>query len=670
MVAINASDILNSYMQGANFVAEGMHRAEQRQRQEQLEQAQSLAGDLEASLLQPMQRDADGKLVVPAPHQIANSPTFLKAANHPLMQPTLMHAVAGPDVASARMVAAQPGPTPDTYIPVIQGYNENGIATGQAVQAPPINIHDSFLHGASTVYGIDPKVGHDLVGKAHEMNLQTAREYFLRAKNPDEKEQILQAWGSQGYDPESIYAHSGVPTTIQHANSWVEQRDPVNNRSTFTFNPEHYNAQGKTAENAQADTKLEIAQRQLPETNAIEASQITNRVGANANANLANAPTVAQTSNILDAAKENQNKQQNAEKVQGLRAAYATLDNPNATAEAKTAAQFTVDQYAKDPESARLALAVSRASRTLDPKNIGGLLAAGPEAATTAIIENAPYRNKSELEGLYADVARRVESGDRTAAAVLPTLRRATDGASADKSESFKPGDYNATGVKSFLAANEVDDAVRKSADLNGPVAFTRAVNALQSHGIPVPKNSVNEAALNRVTAMSMILQKKGQLSDEGVTNTIPALWSWEQVAAENDPASASNPDRAEAYVRDVYMPLSNELKAAGVSADFGRTTAAAKDVMALQKDGAAQKGLSQDAAIKAAVNVEKDPKLQEEIRKYAIQTRQDPYDVLREWTRKGWTSAGEATVQSKAEAVRKAGGAGLMAVHPELNRR
>ena len=664
-MAFDAGDIFSTYLQGASFVANSLDRAENRRRQQEQDELRGLAGK-GLEIFAP-KYDKDGKLIPRTSGDIFNDPQTLELANHPYMKAARMQGITDPTVKDVRYVGGTPLEDGQRVVPIVEQLDEDGniISRGPLTEGrsrdgkaavTPITVDTMFNHLAGEVYRRDPEIGASLMQKARDQALAGLQTQYRNAATPQEQEELVRIGESYGYSPESLMAHSGAPVTRQNLALGVKEIHGADGSLRYELDP-------KTRGLANAIDDHEFG-RKLKQQRITQDQ--TAKV-ANANAN-------------RFAGEENQREINRYSTVEPAKAATDRgVNNTNAES-AADAERLLVSENPDDQRMGRTLLGGIYGDKA--PAIIQSKLS--KKSLSDAMSSNGlfPGKTPEEVGQITAENFHSMSSDDQNAAMakLMPGLRAGNPNAMAaydamlgkpmgGKGESPKPAEFNSGAGKDFIKANKGSDELAKSFPINGGVQFNETRDILAKHGVFVEKGSVDDAKLQRVVATSALISERGQLSDAGIERTAPALWTWENLPddlkvrwghSENDGVPA-----AESFVRDVYKPLGDARKAAGLPVDIASMNENTRDVVELQRAG-----LSAEKAIALSMKTAKMPADQRtalgfQIKQYARDNNKTPWEVAADWYERGITSKQQAEQRNREKTVRGLGRTGS-ALYPE----
>jgi hypothetical protein len=565
MVAINASDILSSYFQGADFVARGMQRAEERQKQEKLDQVRELAGQANALFIP--KRDSNGRLINASPEAIANSPEFIKLANHPLLRDVRMQGVNDPAVRDATYVGAKADPNnPHNVIPVLQHIDENGIplaSPGPLTQdrsrnsdAPigSLSLGDLYNHVAGMAYSADPKLGQQMMADAYSRGLQELRTEYRNAATLQDKEAILRTAAPYGIAPEDIAHHSGADRIHQHPNGLVETTDAGGN-VTLGYNPD-------IQKNVQHPATLATAQTEDAAKNAVLPSELDRRARTQwQDARISNdvANTYVGDANArlgLTATAQHQTNQNLTQADnQSIENSVKGLDSADPAVKAQS--QQELLKYFKSPEDARTYVRGSQAETKLRDLRTA-VLSGTSDDAYRNVAKELPYANKdtqlrvfTELAPLANDpdpkVRENAQAGLRAAVSVMkgPQQGKAPD-----------PGEFNSSMANSYMRSlgYKTDTPEYQGAQAGATEAFNRLRKVLPNE---ITKGSQAE------TYATIAAVKAHDLAQQGMPNAEKPMFIHSELEDLGYPVRRMGTTKE--FVKEIYNPLGDALTKAGI---------------------------------------------------------------------------------------------------------
>lgn len=618
-MAVDAGDILSSWMQGSNFVNNNIARVEEERRRQELEETQRVAGKV-ANMFAP-KFDANGKPIARSMGDLFNDPEALELVNHPFMRDVRMQGITDPEVEDVQIVAGVPLPDGARAIPVMEqrfkdGHVSRGPLTADRSRNPDARVvsldrNDAFNHLAAAVYARSPALGKELMNRAHQQSMGALQTLYRNAPTQEERNQILAAGQSYGMPADEIIKGAAAPVTLQDASGIVTTKGP-DGSTTVSRDPTVFERVGRPAYEAEtdlavgrkqrlADADLLIAEQQAGRKDQLD----VNSAKARALADIEFKETFGPRINEIAA----QQQRSSAAVEEDLRQKYfpQILDRKvkelDATTDAQakaglrnaptTAATSQITQpgfkVRQDDEQGLL-----KAREILNPSAVPALLSKGASASEDAVLQYAPKLTPDDQKGLYAALARRVEAGDPAAIPALRTLKRVMHDAAADaggKGEAPKPAEYDATGVDKWTV--DLPDDERRKVRLQGEQVF----RDLQA-AAPVIKGSQEEAVRNMAVAEALRIGLP--------THALP-LENW--VGLQRDPAYASGVGDAREFLDEIHTPIVELSKQQGLS--MSPRVLSQTERLAV---GLKARGIANSDAVTKALEVEKNPALVDKI--------------------------------------------------------
>ena len=503
----DASSILSSYMEGANFVARGMERAEERAKAERAEKIRGFVGQYMAATTP--QFDDKGQPVGRSMTDIMNSPEFKDMANDPLLQPYLSQGITDPAVKRTHYVGAVPDPSePDNggkAVPVLQHVG----ADGKPLAPPGPLTSDRSRDGSATVvplnsnnvagvlvkaaYAVDPTLGHEILNRMHLQSVQGFRTLYRNAKTDAEREGLLRSAGESGIEPELIYSHSGAPTTIEHPTGMIETRKPGGSVS-ITYDPKLYAQTGGAGLRQSEDVKLGIDEDQLPRKLTLRNVTAENDAATNLGIEEKQLPrklAIREATQNQDALVENTNKDRFQPNVNQRAASSAASQHEstkkltqqdNAEIERLVAGLDSADPavrdkskndllaYSKSPEEARQYVVQAKAESHLT--DLRSALGSTSDSAYRAIAKDMPYATEDTQHRIHAQLEALAQSDD-------PVEREIGRGGLAaainvmkgpQKPEVFKPAPFQASHIEGYVKGESNLTKAEKQQAINGTI--------------------------------------------------------------------------------------------------------------------------------------------------------------------------------------------------------
>ena len=620
-MAFDAGNIFQTYMQGAGFVANSLERAEAHRRQEEEDDLNRLAG--KANAVFAPKYDAKGHVVPRTSVQVANDPQAIELMNDPRLKELRMQGITDPNVEDVEYVKAVDAGDGTSFVPVMRlKYKDGKVSEGPLTELrsnnpddriTPLDLNSTYSHIAGLVYKRNPNVAHMMIQTANANALQGLRTQYRNETDPQNREALLQTAASYGFDPAALQVQSGAPIVQQDLRTGFKQVKDAAGNISYQRDPETAGLRGEVVSREQQE---ELAKRKAIQEQdfQVEGGQRGTRQGwreEDAFLDSATKQKLADLNLERELAREGKTRRTLAE-IQN------EIDNTYAEAKAKRDAYHTgVVADATAGAGLRNAPTAKKTHEVLNPvqaQDEEGLLKAREffkakpieQVTQDDVLTQGKNLDRPGLLGLRAGLLARIERHDASAGRPLASvnaLLNQSEGGGGGSSKAPAAPVFKKDELKGYLK-DRVPDEVADSAALNGEVKFRKAVDTLGALGLPIPKDSVGSAIVNRVVGNEFILQHNGVLSDSGVDDAFPALWSWEAVARETNPNDAEDPAKAQAYVRDVFLPITQELKASGLPSTFEKSHAVALDVARLQKVGLGEKD-----AIREAIKLGKDPK-------------------------------------------------------------
>lgn len=618
-MAVDAGDILSSWMQGSNFVNNNIARVEEERRRQELEELQKVAGK-GLEIFAP-KYDANGKLIPRTTGDVFNDPNTLELANHPFMRDVRMQGISDPEVEDVRYIGGVPTPDGTGAVPIVEqvfkdGHVSRGPLTADRSRNPdakvaPVTLDGMFNHLASAVYARSPDLGKELMNRAHEQALGGLQTQYRTATTQEERNQILAAGQSYGMSAAKIIegaASSIVQPDLKTGYDVV--KDPAGNVS-YRENPQTAGLRKQVvAQETQdmLDSRLATQKQDLsfkvdnaPTENALSANSAESLALAELEIKELTATRVRQlqagdklaaaaTQEQIDALYLNPRLDRKVKEIDVTEDAQAGAGLRNAPTTAATS-QITQPGFTTRQGDEKSLL---QAREVLNPSAVPALLSKGASASEDAVLQYAPKLTTDDQKGLYAALARRVEAGDPAAIPALRTLKRVMHDAAADaggKGEAQKPAEYDATGVDKWTV--DLPDDERRKVRLQGEQVF----RDLQA-AAPVIKGSQEEAVRNMAVAEALRIGLP--------THALP-LENW--VGLQRDPAYASGVGDAREFLDEIHTPIVELSKQQGLS--MSPRVLSQTERLAV---GLKARGIANSEAVTKALEVEKNPALVDKI--------------------------------------------------------
>lgn len=608
-MAVDAGDILSSWMQGSNFVNNNIARVEEERRRQELEETQRVAGKV-ANMFAP-KFDANGKPIARSMGDLFNDPEALELVNHPFMRDVRMQGITDPEVEDVQIVAGVPLPDGARAIPVMEqrfkdGHVSRGPLTADRSRNPDARVvsldrNDAFNHLAAAVYARSPDLGKELMNRAHQQSMGALQTLYRNAPTQEERNQILAAGQSYGMLADEIIKGAAAPVTLQDASGIVTTKGP-DGSTTVSRDPTVFERVGRPAYEAEtdlavgrkqrlADVDLAIKTAQAPQERVLHAGNVRSDAEVRNEVAGKYAPVETQREvtrqTALAEAKHEIELHQNAQEGLIFDQAVANIGSGDPKREAnglRDLGRLVPDTTVREK------VAREAKARGLLINNIDQTLSNGLSNFDKALEQGIGSLNQSEADGLYAGLVRRSQEaegrGDKAEALRLGVAARHVQQAilgprgeagAGQKAETFKPEDFDKDGVRRFITS-DVPEEIRNKIDLNGAVVFNQTLEQLNALGIPVAKNSANGARLNRAVADSAILQEVA-----GLGNTAPALYNRENLIPKYGEASTGSPEE---FSKDLVLPLGKRMQELKVSTDPKNVIEATEDAVALRSMG------------------------------------------------------------------------------------
>ena len=584
------TDIYSMFLQGRQAAMQNLKNADEIAKEQKKEHIRGLWSKWEA--LTAPQFDKDGKPIARTTADIVADPRALELINDPIFKDLRTRntkAVDAPIVGFKKL-----DETGNQVVPIIrQQYEDGTSSTGPLTvnrstrgddQVMGIQANDIHNIIASELYPIDPEEGREAQARISSRAKYGVVSAYRHAKDDNERAQILDA-ASQYYDPTDIIKSAAGPARVAdyEKGGWIVDNgmgtksfveDPViaeqgkklkaqslkealeiraaTKESDLTFdettqdrklnlesaeltrrlqtNLDFQKAHSAEERQLAADklineytTRMGLEQKFLPEEIEILKKKVRANIEATAGANYEAAPTVKKTNEVLNPVPAQDEK---------------NLLQAREFFKAKPIEQVTQDD-------------VLTQGKNLDRPGLLGLRA-----------------------GLLARIERHDASAGRPLASVNALLNQLESGS---KAETFKPADYKAESVRRYISS-DVSEDVRNKADLNGGALFAQTLEQMTALGLPIVKDSANEARLNRAVAHALVLQEQ-----DGLSNTAPTLYARENLVNKWGEAATGTPDE---FSKDLVLPLGKRMQELRTSTDPRTVFEATEDAVALKALG------------------------------------------------------------------------------------
>ena len=610
----DASSILSSYMEGANFVTRGMERAEEARRKAELEDAQGIAGE-SLGVVAP-KYDANGNVIIRSAAEIAQSPEFKSLANRSGLQPVLMQGIQDPRVKAVRYVGAVKGSSDSSFIPVLQHLDEDGkvISEGPLTQdrsssgnAPigEMTVNDVFNHAASAVYAKSPELGVKMFEKAKQNALGALQEQFRTAPEA-QRGDIAKVAQSNGYNLTDLVAHSGAQerkADLERGGWWVT--DPITRKQWFEADPSvrtlgdkaHQAGTDRTLKDAEqkADQDLAIDQKQFGARQIMRtqdqirqgevSNELANRFQGDVNDRTASATTSQrQTSQTLTLADN-----------QAIEKSVTDLDSKDPAVVAQ--AQQGLLKYFKSPEDARNYVRGSQAETKLGDLR-SAVLSGTPDDAYRNVAKELPYANKDTQLRVFTELAPLANDPDpkvrENAQAGLRAAANAMKGPQQGKAAD--PGEFNASMASSYMKSlgYKSDTPEFQSTQAGATEAFNRLRKALPNE---ITKGSQAE------TYATIASVKAHDLAQQGMPNAEKPMFIHSELEDLGYPVQRMGTTKD--FVKEIYNPLGDALTKAGIPEANDPTTRRIGTELVV---GLKSNGVSTGIAVNEVVKLFKDP--------------------------------------------------------------
>lgn len=581
-MAFNAGDIFSTYLQGANFVANSLDRAEARRRQAEEDELQKVAGR-GAEIFAP-KYDKDGKLIPRTSGDIFNDPQTLELANHPYMKSARMQGITDPNVKDVRYVGGTPLEDGQHVVPIVEQLDEDGnvIARGPLTEGRsrdgkskvvPITVDTMFNHLAGEVYRRNPTLGKELLAISHEQALRGLQTQYRNTASPEEREQLVQIAGSYGYAPESLMRDSGTPVTKTDLKTGFIQRTDPAGSVTFerptqetTGLSDAYNASERSNatqdQRAKLDTQLRFEKDTQPEQLSLRAGELTN-------AETVKRSLSAEEGKIFDAG-----------------VSMALSGDPATQAKGReTLAQIM------PPEKIDPLLNGQMAKSSLSQGILTNFRDMNEEQVRDQVAANFSNLSKDDQLQYIQGLANGLKRGDPKAKAAFETAMMPKSVEGGNTSAAPKPAEFNPTGVDKWTS--DAPEEQKRKTRLQGEQMFRDALTQY-----PAAKDSQAETDLNMAV---------GEALREGLPNHVLPLVNWTKL--QKDPTYAGGIKSSREFIEEVHTPIVDLAKKNGLST--APQTLAPIERMAV---GLMARGIANSDAVTKALEVEKNPALVDKI--------------------------------------------------------
>lgn len=600
----DASSILSSYLEGANFVTRGMERAEEARRKAELEDAQGIAGE-SLGVVAP-KYDANGNVIIRSAAEIAQSPEFKSLANRSGLQPVLMQGIQDPRVKAVRYVGAVKGSSDSSFIPVLQHLDEDGkvISEGPLTQdrsssgnAPigEMTVNDVFNHAASAVYAKSPELGVKMFEKAKQNALGALQEQFRTAPEA-QRGDIAKVAQSNGYNLTDLVAHSGAQerkADLERGGWWVT--DPITRKQWFEADPSvrtlgdraHQvgTERGLKDNEQKRQQDLTLDQQEADARNGLRAKQILSDANANVTAQnqtfADRANLVLRDAQVKDAIAKRLNVQDQALFTQGTEDLGSSDPQVRARGEQTLASipnlanELATQSHIQGVRSnAKLTDALKSNFKGMDEQQAGDLVA-----------QNYHNLTKDEQQGVVQGLYAAARKGNRVAASALDVALSPHPPGKAPEMVKF-----DADGVKGALKNRELDEAGANEGRLGTKQSFDRLMTTAK-----ITEGSRFAPYVNEAIADTYALNRKTDFK-----NAEEPMLLRSKLKADYGEGAVGNP---EAYMIEVHDPLTKALKKAGVDPSFQIMDRASELVTSLRSND-----INKGEAVATTVRVLTDP--------------------------------------------------------------
>lgn len=605
---LDASDILSSYFQGAEFVTRGIQRAEEREKQQRVDRIRSMVGTA-TSMFEPQFKD--GKLVERSMTDIMNSPEFKEMANSPEFQTVLMQGVNDPAVKRVVFTGADKDPrNPNDGskgIPKLQHIGEDGQPLGPP---GPLTVDRSrggnavvaaftpdmaFRHLTGLAYSVDPELGRSVLGHIHQSSVQSLRTLARNAKSPQELEGIIQAGQKAGISPQDIVKDSGRPYTVEESSGVTRTHNPLTGDVSVGFDP-GINKRVTTpatvgqakANNAGEDAVFGDEQYRKNQ------DQIRSATTQNDLANQFN-PDANQRASSLSEAQHSTNQRLIQQDNQAIEKAVTDLDSKDPAVVAQ--AQQGLLKYFKSPEDARNYVRGSQAETKLGDLR-SAVLSGTPDDAYRNVAKELPYANKDTQLRVFTELAPLANDPDpkvrENAQAGLRAAANAMKGPQQGKAAD--PGEFNASMASSYMKSlgYKSDTPEFQSTQAGATEAFNRLRKALPNE---ITKGSQAE------TYATIASVKAHDLAQQGMPNAEKPMFIHSELEDLGYPVQRMGTTKD--FVKEIYNPLGDALTKAGIPEANDPTTRRIGTELVV---GLKSNGVSTGIAVNEVVKLFKDP--------------------------------------------------------------
>ena len=603
-MAFDAGNIFQTYMQGANFVAGSLERAEKQRRQQEEDELQSVAGK-GLEIFAP-KYDKDGKLLPRTSGDIFNDPATLELANHPYMKSARMQGITDPKVKDVRYVGGSPLEDGKHVVPIVEQLDEDGnvISRGPLTEGrsrdgsaavTPITVDAMFNHLAGEVYRRNPTLGKELVNRAHIQALGGLQTQYRNAQTDNEREQLVQIWSSYGGSPEDLMKNSGAPIVKPDLKTGLDVVQNPGGGYRYQKNPQTAELRGEVVAQERAD-HLKTLKDTQEQNFQVEGEQRGTRqewrsdqYAKDAEDKMAMDELLAERRRALAAGDADAVAAANEKISQRYEQSRTNRDVRHASALADAGAQSDYRNAPTTRETHRITNpgqipAEQEAANIIEArqiiKDVPGLLNGGPDASYKRVADLAPFLPKDERGGLRA---RLLAEGPRAAPA-LRALAEVDGGLRAEGGEVPKPGEFNETGVKDWTS--DLPDEQKNQIRLRGRQLYEDA-----SKVFPTAKGSQEETDLNMAV---------GEALRENLPNHVLPLVNWTQLQKNPDYAPGITSSRE--FIENIHTPIVELSKQRGLSLNPSALSGVERMAVGLRA-----RGIPYSDAVVSSVDLEKD---------------------------------------------------------------
>lgn len=604
-MAFDAGNIFQTYMQGANFVAGSLERAENRRRQQEEDELQSIAGK-GLEIFAP-KYDKDGKLLPRTSGDIFNDPKTLELANHPYMKSARMQGITDPRVKDVRYVGGSPLEDGKHVVPIVEQLDEDGtvISRGPLTEGRsrdgnaavmPITVDTMFNHLAGEVYRRNPRLGAKLLSVAQRQALGGLQTQYRNAQSDAEREQLVQIWSSYGGTPEDLMKNSGAPIVQQDLRTGFKQVKDAAGNISYQRDPETAGLRGEVV--AQ-DQKEDLAKRKAAQEQdfQVEGEQRPTREAWRTGSIEQDAATKQKLADLYqerELAREGKARRTLAEVDNEIANLYAPDADKRAASHTGAVADATAGAGLRNAPTTVATHRITNpnqipaeqeAANLIDArqiiKDVPGLLAGGPAASSQQIARLAPALPQAERNGLRAELMKYGPAA-RDALAALDIVDGGLRGGG--KGEAPKPAEYNATGIDKWTA--DMPEEEKRKVRLEGEQTFRDLMQVY-----PATKGSQEEANAQIAVAEALRLGRKGQ--------AFPLI-NWAEL--QRNPEYAAGLGSSEEFLDQVHVPIVEEVKRLGIDASPQKLSGIERMAVGLKA-----RGIPYSDAVMTSVDLEKE---------------------------------------------------------------